>query len=344
MPSDVGLYYPYLHVRNSAWLKLTLLYWDTVRRIVPEDLTPTNDEAYGIKPAVDEGLLLSTSPKQYLGAAAELFRTHVLPRLTTGVLSPKLARVNTDDLAPFQDFDMPRGKIDPALAAQLVELGQAIPAQTHINVPHDVGVAYMLCLATTMSEQTHTEPVTHDQNAADLSATLNFTVAKETGGIPALVRLHIPFPSAQDLHNVPWPKLLTFHKTHAQQRLDFRNEITEITKRIPTTDDPIAITDALRREEQRFTRAIVAHKKAMDRLIASSAPTLLAISIPKSLELLSITHAPTVSIAILEGTAYLGLAIAWWAKYQQERAKLTAEPYQYLIDAQHLIPKTNRKK
>ena len=32
---DVGLYYPYLHFRDEAWLKGAILYWDRVDRILP---------------------------------------------------------------------------------------------------------------------------------------------------------------------------------------------------------------------------------------------------------------------------------------------------------------------
>ena len=35
MVSYVGLYYPFIHFRNEGWLKLTALYWDSLRRIVP---------------------------------------------------------------------------------------------------------------------------------------------------------------------------------------------------------------------------------------------------------------------------------------------------------------------
>src|SRR5882762_5637745 len=30
-----GLYYPYIHVRDEAWLKAAALYWPSLRRIVP---------------------------------------------------------------------------------------------------------------------------------------------------------------------------------------------------------------------------------------------------------------------------------------------------------------------
>ncbi len=35
MVTYIGLYYPFIHFRDEGWLKLTALYWDGMRRIVP---------------------------------------------------------------------------------------------------------------------------------------------------------------------------------------------------------------------------------------------------------------------------------------------------------------------
>ncbi len=36
MTSYIGLYYPFIHFKDEAWLKLTVLYWDKMARIVPQ--------------------------------------------------------------------------------------------------------------------------------------------------------------------------------------------------------------------------------------------------------------------------------------------------------------------
>jgi len=36
MTSYIGLYYPFIHFKDEAWLKLTALYWDKMARIVPQ--------------------------------------------------------------------------------------------------------------------------------------------------------------------------------------------------------------------------------------------------------------------------------------------------------------------
>lgn len=36
IPFTVGLYYPWIDIRDEGWLKTTVLYWDTIKTIVPE--------------------------------------------------------------------------------------------------------------------------------------------------------------------------------------------------------------------------------------------------------------------------------------------------------------------
>jgi len=36
MTNYSGLYYPFIHFKDEAWLKLTALYWDQMVRIVPK--------------------------------------------------------------------------------------------------------------------------------------------------------------------------------------------------------------------------------------------------------------------------------------------------------------------
>ena len=33
--ATIGLYHPFIHFKDDAWLKLSALYWDRMARIVP---------------------------------------------------------------------------------------------------------------------------------------------------------------------------------------------------------------------------------------------------------------------------------------------------------------------
>ena len=52
MSSNVALYYPYIHFRNWAWIKVAALYWPRVARIVLPVIGPTTyDQAILLKAA-----------------------------------------------------------------------------------------------------------------------------------------------------------------------------------------------------------------------------------------------------------------------------------------------------
>jgi hypothetical protein len=70
-PSDFGvaLYYPFINVQDTEWLKCALLYWDAIRCIAPEQHY-FNDE---IKYLSDEGAIIATNPKPYSTDASVAF-------------------------------------------------------------------------------------------------------------------------------------------------------------------------------------------------------------------------------------------------------------------------------
>lgn len=43
--SAIGLYYPFLHVRDQDWLFGAALYWQKIARIVPAGFSPTDSAA-----------------------------------------------------------------------------------------------------------------------------------------------------------------------------------------------------------------------------------------------------------------------------------------------------------
>jgi len=73
MSTGTTLYYPFIHPRDSNYLKTSLIYWDRVRRIVPQSLTHgdhvLNDDQDG-QLLTERDLLVFTRPEPYEEAAA----------------------------------------------------------------------------------------------------------------------------------------------------------------------------------------------------------------------------------------------------------------------------------
>jgi len=55
MTSNSILYYPHIEFQNEAWVKSSLLLWNHVYRIVPDDYTPMDSDE--IKALIDAGLV-----------------------------------------------------------------------------------------------------------------------------------------------------------------------------------------------------------------------------------------------------------------------------------------------
>ena len=82
LSTGTALYYPYIHPRSPDHLKAALIYWDRVRRIVPESITHGTEVAgddEDVRLLVDRGLLIATPPEPYKERAAEKFFRHIEP-------------------------------------------------------------------------------------------------------------------------------------------------------------------------------------------------------------------------------------------------------------------------
>jgi hypothetical protein len=72
MATYVGLYYPFIHFKDEGWLKLTALYWDRMKRIVPTgaDL----HDGPEVKTLIDAGFVENELPDKAASAIAPAFR------------------------------------------------------------------------------------------------------------------------------------------------------------------------------------------------------------------------------------------------------------------------------
>ena len=70
--SNIGLYYPYTHFRDSAWLKMAALYWPKMARIMPHHF-PLNDGAV-TQALIDElDFVINLSPGSAAPEASQIF-------------------------------------------------------------------------------------------------------------------------------------------------------------------------------------------------------------------------------------------------------------------------------
>jgi hypothetical protein len=204
--TGVALYYPYIHILDEEWLKQTLLFWESIRRIVPDNFQPFDGP--DIAEASEANLIQDTSPTPYLNEARIQFREKV------PALMEEVERQNrsVDGGRQLNEF-VNRGrrlhveKLDQSLRDFFAEhtLGQ-LKGDWIVTHPlmHD---CYVSCLATVMSQKIGSPPVTNSDLANSFGEYLAHASPQCVVTIPgqgtAMLRLRIPFPDSRSLRNVP---------------------------------------------------------------------------------------------------------------------------------------------
>jgi hypothetical protein len=274
MTGSVGLYYPFIHFRNEAWLKLTCLYWDRMGRIVPKDYPLRDSDT--VSALKDGGYVLDYQPlpggDQLLAATAfqRLLADHGEQlRQRYGL---HLADSWPDDPATVgwrsAHFGSPKlghvfgEKIPPAFVEQLIELDLAVRGGRHdpywIGMHPKLATLYMLALADAMARRRGAHPITDDTlnhlavggfNMERLAEALLDDVMEpqppsdqEVEQLEAGLVLQVAVPA--DLDHVPVDKLLEFREKYAAERAAFQHQVEALARSLH--DAGVTDAEALR--------------------------------------------------------------------------------------------------
>lgn len=176
-PQKYGLYYPYFHVRDERWLKLSALYWPRIVRIVPEDYPTRDSETVRVLQS-EADFIRNRPPGRSVDVASAVFLEAVHDNV-----AGLHARYGIDAEAA-RTLESPRRRPDisavhtsqirPDLAQALVEAGLAVNERIDLSdevdrswlVMHEALVAvYTSVLAEDFAEANKLIPTT-DQPAA----------------------------------------------------------------------------------------------------------------------------------------------------------------------------------
>jgi hypothetical protein len=335
MSSGVSLYYPYIHILHEGWLKRSLLYWDQVRRIVPEGVRPQDfGDCYR---AAEEELLVATPPTPYLSETANRFRAKI-PALVEEVRR-RGESFGVDDPESAADDPVRRihlDKIEGDLRRFLIEQ-QIAQVQGNWIVAHpDIADWYMTCLATVMSEKIGSPVVTDLQKNNVIGEYLTYAnpasgeISPERG--KPMLRLRIPFPDVEAVARAPFEEILDFRNKYADERRNLRTAVEDLMKDVHKISDENQLSDYLNDKQAALDKAIKDHRGAADRFYTKSIPTVLQISAPTGV--MALAHslgAPHLTVGVLGAGCVALLALGWWAKFKDDEAAVKAKPYQYLL-------------
>lgn len=340
-----ALYYPYIQIQDENWLKLALLYFDGIRRIVPEYIE-LHDSLIE-REVADRGLLEPTSPVDYREAAKKKFEEDILSLLE--VRTPKAKKVLEQASQAFSKNHVSTSllhleKMTHDLRWKLESLGFARRNGDWLETDAYVAGSYMMCLAAVMGSEIQATPVTDTFEYQSLGEYLSFGKIPEhrsKGSHSILLKLGIDFPEPQSLKDVPIAQIFRFHDRHRDERKQFRQAIESITKAANESSDPIALEDSLSEQRKDIESALQNHRKSLDELSVKFVGSLLSVSAPTAIATAAGMTIPPVA-TVLTGVGVSVSLVKWWAEVRsgyREAAKRS--PWHYLLPIQRFTPKTS---
>ncbi|RAO40487.1 hypothetical protein GAR06_06233 [Micromonospora saelicesensis] len=367
MTVRIGLYYPFIHFRDEAWLKHTSLYWDRMARIVPtgyglrdsdtvsefkdgnyiRDFHPRGEQ---VEPARAFQEMLTTHGHQ-LRSRYGLHLSAGWPDEPTTVQSraahfgnPKLAYV----FGP---------KIDPQLLDELEALSLA--EQGGRRDPRWVGMhpklasLYMTALAQAIASRRGAHPVTDDAlshvglgdfQIERLAEALLGEIADprprskyEAEQFMAGLTLRTVVPA--NIDGIPAKQLIKFRESYAAEREAFQQQIEAMVAGIDVDgiSDPDALRDHLQVQHEKLIQPHLADLER--RLHGSRIDTTLALinvktEVPAGLAAVAALLAAQGQSVLGAGAAALGVWQVWQDRRQARRGAiggLPAHAYLYHI-------------
>lgn len=382
-----ALYHPNIHIKDPDWLKSALLYWDGIRRIVPEEF-PTDEDDPELEGSVRElvlerpELLPRTYPTNYVDAAMDKFiacaaQFHRPPSpgpdqsgrgAVFGMLQDVYRRITgtkeadhgglkelLDDLLQASrgsaEVDMWNGKMSDRLRWVLGEAGllRDDDETGYVWVQKAAADLYMICLATVMSENIWSPLITYKPEYADVGKYLGFGQPQKLGEDPRvslLMKLELPFPSPEELHEIPLLDILDIHDETEVERRAFRKAVEDLFKEASKAEgDEYRYEDFLKNQKKDLKEKYEKHKDKMESLQVKGFGSFLKISAPTGVSAIASAVAAIgflvnpFTTAIIAGTGAVLSGVAWWGEVRQQRREAVENfPHHYLLTLEKELP------
>ena len=216
-----ALYFPYIHFKDENWLKYSLLYWDTIKRIVPPSYQPTDSDS--IKTLIDENLIENVNPKTgdkpYIVGAAEEF----IPTMET-LLHKRINLNHGADVSLGLEDNAPESVVHvQKMDEQVIELLETSDLATRhgdwFSMDGALAGYYMFCLAAYISEKQRA-PLLSDSFEMETAGTF-FQHSRTSKKLIEpqdeeisfrLAKLILPVPCPENLTDISMTKSFAYHK------------------------------------------------------------------------------------------------------------------------------------
>ncbi len=326
-----ALYYPYIRIQDENWLKCALLYWDRVRRIVPEQLADNGI----VDPYIEEGLLVDTNPRDYRDDAASFFKTHFLPTIE-GNIQPDFAECA--EFLSKLNMTVYNTKFCDSLRDELEEKNLIERSGPWYRTVPVVGGYFMISLASVMSEKTRAPMITDTPAYEKASQYSLYGRTDEVGAADQthdlLLKLELPFPCPESLADITLSQILAFRKKYNDERMRFREVIEELKFAFSKLEDDNAKLDFLNEKKQKIATAVQDHKNALESSHITTVSSAFQVSAPTVVTSVAsfLPFLGTVSTTILISAGILVSGLTWYTKVRQDKRQLVKDcPWHYML-------------
>jgi hypothetical protein len=245
-----ALYYPWIDIENTDWLKTAILYWDKISTIVPGYM----DEPYNTAEGTflkQENILIPELVNWWDAAvqdASRNFRSYIttpeaevlLPRSSANIRIPSINR--TSKLARLNKW-----KIDENLGRDLIESGKVIEEDEWLMFDSQSIDYYMTLLAASLSHEKHFALLTYDgsyEPLADRARRGDNPLAKKQQ-LGEVLLAKVTLEAIQIAPETPIEALLDFRRDYEGEIGQFRDELGKLSKEI---DPETRSLDALQQQ------------------------------------------------------------------------------------------------
>lgn len=270
--TGTALYFPNIEIADRTWLKSALLYWDTIRRIVPRSVKPNDDE--DVAELAASGVVINTEPEQYAAGTEVRFRKAWTPKSVTALkvaFGSNRFRPAENGRTPEEEkwYWMYPEKMTHQLRHDFESQGDLMLKGRMARVSPGIAQLYMTCLAAEMGDQIGVPTVTDKVSRAKAGEFLRFEDGFDRRSEQrityeqAMLRLQLPIPIPAELQRIPLHEVVAFRERYKDERRAFRGCVEGFLSRIVALEDPNAVDDAVRDAQIRLKKVEADYRGSM---------------------------------------------------------------------------------
>lgn len=332
MKTDSILYYPHIEFQNEAWVKSSLLLWDHVYRIVPENYTPNDSDE--IRALVDEDLVRSIKldNKDREDTFDEFLR-----------LCDRIERFMPAGLVPSDEDRIHPDKIDNRLYPYLDLIGEHfIDSDRWLHLSKELARGYMFKLSQVVARIRNLNRGTDDFDAWSINPYFcengnfsEFLQDPDAKGFFCSVTLEDVIP--QNIGEVSSRDLISFVRKRKEERRLLREKFDEFTDHIAKVSNlqhagqvNLDFIDDLISSKEEYKKSMDSWKNIKALPISTGVPVSLT-----ALGTFAALSANPFSVATIAGSLVIG-AICSYADFYRAKTNRGPSYSSYLIQIDKL--------